>query len=417
MNNPSPKDIVNAIAMIELARGFGRYIVWIVMALYLYQVRGLSPIEVGAIYVIAGMASSPLTLAGGRMIDRIGRRPFAILLPIILGITFGLLFIFMWTDAPVIEILPAFIALSPLSSLQYVNDGAIVSDASLQSERMESFSKTRIYANVGIGLGLLAGGIISGINFSYVFIVTLATAVIEEYIYLMRVPETQPQGYSRSNEALTPGKRIPVYSDRIFIAFAVTAAVSSLAFSQWESPMTPIFLESVYKFPIFFITILYAVNTMVVVFVQRPINTIFNKMRDGDRIALGLMIFSISYLVIGLVSSFAAICAAVVLLTLGENVLVPALTTVVSKIAPAERRGTYFGFSSMVSSFISPFTPLLGTFLLSFFSGKPLLIWGTISAMGVIIGLAFATGSGRIHLREEEVAEAETSRNVIQSNP
>ncbi len=404
MHRPEDAKIISAIAAVELARGFGRYIVWIVMALYLYQVRGVPLIEIGAIYVVAGLVSSPFSLAGGKLIDRIGRRFFAVTLPVFQGISYALLFLFMYSGSPLIEILPAFIVLYPLTSLQYVNDSSIVSDTSLEHERMESFSKTRIFGNIGIGLGLLAGGIISGINYSYVFIVTLATEAIQEYIYLTRVPETRPLGSGNISSADPAGKIRQVHSDYLFVVFVVVAAVSSLASGQFESPMTPIFFESVYAFPVFFITVLYAVNTLVVIFVQRPINSVLSRMDDGRRITLGLGVFSISYIIFGLANDYLIIVAAVALLTVGENILVPALSTTISRMAPSDRRGTYFGFSSMVGSFIIPFTPLLGMFLLSVFFDAPIFIWGTISALGLSIGMLFLSISGKIRKREEAFA-------------
>ena len=77
LNNP----IVNTISYAEFSRAFGQYVVWIIMSIYLYEVRGLTYVDVGIVALAGGLLSFPASLAWGSLVDRIGRRLVGLMVP------------------------------------------------------------------------------------------------------------------------------------------------------------------------------------------------------------------------------------------------------------------------------------------------------------------------------------------------
>ncbi|MCL4315142.1 MAG: MFS transporter, partial [Candidatus Thermoplasmatota archaeon] len=61
--------------------------------------------------------------------------------------------------------------------------------------------------------------------------------------------------------------------------------------------------------------------------------------------------------------------------------------TVISKISPEDRRGEYFGAFYLISGFMVPMAPLMGTYLMQNFAYSPVIFWGIIAIIGTLISL------------------------------
>ncbi len=396
--------VVNSIAITELIRSFGTYVSWIILSLYLYTVRDVSIINIGIIFLLLGILSAPFGMIGGNLIDRIGRRPFAIKLPLLSITVYTTMFLMIYFNMPIIYIIIPFIAYSPNTSLQYINDGAMVSDVTLEHERIDSFSKTRIYSNVGVALGLFTGGFISQFSYAYVFIIPVIGALLEEYIYITKIPETIPVHDDLTEDKINFREIRNAMKDRLFLIFAIVVALSSLASSQFESPMATIFFRTIDGFPIFFVTVLFVINAATVIFIQNPVNSLLNGVMDSKRLAMGLVVFATAFVIFGIFHNFIITCADVVILTIGENILVPAISTTLSKIAPVSLRGTYYGFFNATASLINPFSPLIGALLYAVYSEEPFILWSIISLIALVFALFFLGLNKQIEKREKELS-------------
>ena len=117
------------------------------------------------------------------------------------------------------------------------------------------------------------------------------------------------------------------------------------------------------------------------------INALAVKIGEIHTYALGLIIYSASYFIFGLTGLFYILLANAALLTMGENMTSQFSQVFISRIAPPDRRGEYFGYSSAIFSFIFPFSPFLGTLILQFLHPYPVIMWSIISAALVVMAL------------------------------
>ena len=384
LNNP----IVNTISYAEFIRAFGQYVVWIIMSIYLYEVRGLTYVDVGIVALAGGLLSFPASLAWGSLVDRIGRRLVGLMVPTANIIIFSGMFFDIFLGGPTWILILFYVITNPVSSAQYINDGALISDTTEESDRVEAFSRTRVAGNIGIGLGLVIGGIIATFNYSAVFVAPAVGSLIEFILYFYRIRDTRNQ--STIEQSVSTSHRIFIpRNDLFFIAAAILTASAYFVSGMFESPITPLFLSSKYGFATYYITALFAINTVVVILFQNSINVVTGKWRDSVRISSGLALYAVGYLIIGLTPFFPVVAMAIIVLTLGENLQVPATMAFITRLAPQNRRGGYLGFASAVGSLIYPFRPLVGTIILAALIFSPVELWGTFSLMCAATSVIF----------------------------
>ena len=66
--------IVATISVAELLRLMGRSGVWVFIPIYLLRVRTVPLLDIGMLFVLSGITSIPVSVFGGNLIDKVGRR-------------------------------------------------------------------------------------------------------------------------------------------------------------------------------------------------------------------------------------------------------------------------------------------------------------------------------------------------------
>jgi len=98
---------------------------------------------------------------------------------------------------------------------------------------------------------------------------------------------------------------------------------------------------------------------------------------------IGSVLYSIGYFLFSFASKFWHFSIGVVILTLGEMLAMPLLTTITSMMAPENKRGLYIGFLGFIDGLSLAIAPMIGGILVDAFFEIPVLIWGIIAGFGV----------------------------------
>ncbi len=398
-----PGSTVNVLALGSFVRDLGQYIVWVIMSVYLNETRNVGYIDIGLIFLVGGIISIPVSIYGGNVMDRIGRRKMAVLMPWLLVIIYSTLFLLVHQGYSTFFISVLFIVSTPIQSLQYVAMESIVSDVTSSNERINAFGLLRITANVGIGVGLVTGGFLSQINYSLVFLLPVAGSVIEGMLYFLRIPETSRVIHRERTEVAHSLNLLLPFRDRLFITVSLVVSFAWFITGMFESPLTPLYLSSSGNYENLAITGLFAVNTVIVIVTQGPVNRLLNRYRDSSRIVLGVILFGAGYLLFSSTLDYLFLIIAVVILTTGENIGAPASSALITKMAPEDRRGSYLGSYSAINSLINPFRPMVATTLLALNSVSPDRVWlilaffslGTASVLFAIFRRAYLSMKDR----------------------
>ena len=188
----SQSSVIRAMGYADFIRGFGRYPTWILLVIYLSSTRDMNFIEIGLIFFVQSIISFPINIAGGRFIDRVGRRSISLFLPIPLVMIYFLLFISVLYNGNIWFLVVEFVSTGILSSIQWVVINAIITDNSTPSGRLDSFTVMRILGNAGIGIGLVVSGIFSIFQPALFFIVPAVGSIVEFFIFKKYVQEYKP---------------------------------------------------------------------------------------------------------------------------------------------------------------------------------------------------------------------------------
>ena len=369
---------VGTISLVQLIRILGRSQAWIFIPLYLANIRGVPYIIVGLLFFITAMITLPFSIYGGNFIDRIGRRMAAIWLPPILIVLFMVITAVIYFRLPDFILFAAFLLVEPFTTIQGILDNVIITDTTSESERTDAFSITRIGGNVGFSIGPALGGILSLFNYSYVFLVPGILTILEWFLYLRYIPETKQPGVKSGRKLQFPS------SDRPFLILCILIASVWFVAGQWGTTLT-LFWSRVDNISNTTIGLLYAVNGMAVVFLQIPTNRLFSRVKDYKRIAVGGLVYAFSFFALAFSSNILFLLVDVIFITIGENILSPVAYSIIGKMAPPEKRGQYYGAFQLIIGLVMPIAPVIGTILLTSFSGNPLMMWGPLMILGVVI--------------------------------
>ncbi|MHB8360545.1 MAG: MFS transporter [Thermoplasmataceae archaeon] len=366
--------------MARFLNGFGRFPLYTLLTLYYYEIFHLPYIYIGLIFTLSAVFSIPASLYGGYISDKVGRRAMIIFSCLMVFFSAILLFIMALTSFPMIPFIAVSMLISLGSSLQRPALNSAVTDLSTSEQRVSAFSINRITSNAGIGVGLIVVGIVWAFGPSLFFIVTAAGTAIELLLYILYVPET----YKRSLDNLNIKRHL--YSrSRLLLLVSFFLSGSMLFSQQWLTSVFPLYMTRYDGFSVLEITILYSLNTLVVVLLQGSASRIISALGEIKAFALGTVLFAIGYTLFGFLSIFYEVVAIVLMISFGENLTIIIPQLIVSKISPHDRRGEYFGTNSAISSLFFSISPLIGTFLLSLFLYEPQMTWYIIATLSIAI--------------------------------
>lgn len=151
---------------------------------------------------------------------------------------------------------------------------------------------------------------------------------------------------------------------------------------------------------------------VVVVLTQTPVSERARRMRLTSSLAAGCLLYSAGYGWVGFAEGFASLAAAVVLVTLGEVMVSPALQTMAANLAPEEMRGRYLGFQSLALQLGAAFGPLLGGLGLQVLSPRwSAAPWLAVAAVGAAAAFGFRSFGLRLGPAEDGTFDPQLSRS------
>lgn len=371
---------MQAVSGAQFIRVLARSQIWIFIPVYLTRVRGLPVYFSGILFLLTAIIALPFSVYGGNLVDTIGRRKVSLAIPLFLFVLMIITAFSVLYRAGIISIVIEFLSIEPISVIQWIADNAIVSDVTGIGERTGSFGILRIAGNLGFSAGPAIGGFLADYSYSYIFFFGAAGAIVELLLYYFLVNET---GKLRKGS----GRFSMPLADRYFVIVAIMIGVTYFVSGQWGTTLT-LFLSVVYRVSNNMIGILYSINGITVILLQMPIIRVIEKINGFWQLALGTIVYGLGFFVLALTHNFVLLGIDIVFITIGENILAPVTNSIISKIAPEDRRGEYFGSAQLISGFIAPLAPVLGTFLIYKNPSDPLMIWTPVLIIAIFASVS-----------------------------
>ncbi|EQD40109.1 multidrug efflux permease, partial [mine drainage metagenome] len=172
----------------------------------------------------------------------------------------------------------AFILSSISGSLVFPSSSAMVSDLTSTEDRSRAYSIYRVVTNLGWAIGPITGAYLSLMGMQWIFVFLSCASILQLGIILVFVRESMvlpAAGLANWNSSARPGRIL----SRDIIIFSLATFLIILVASQFSVTL-PVYANTYAGVREWQIGYIYAVNGIVVVLGQIPMNLITRKLRD-----------------------------------------------------------------------------------------------------------------------------------------
>lgn len=366
------KGLPKNIWLISIASLINRSGTMVIIFLTLYVSQSLeeSATRAGlvvAVYGLGAFISAPFV---GRLSDKIGE--IQLMKISLFGSSFFLL-IFSFVHDYYLILLLSFLwaivneAFRPASL-------SFISNESSSVQRKTSFALYRLAINLGMSIGPVIGGILSEISYDLLFYVDAGTCFIAGvFMVVIKWDLHQPPKEIKSTE-LIPKKTafFSALSNRSFLYFLIAALPVSIVYMQSMSTL-PLYVVDHLGFSNSTFGLLIAVNTVLIILIELPLNASMTSWKDENSLYLGIILTAIGFGALIFADTITILVISIVIWTFGEMIFFPGAATMASEIAPEKRKGEYMGFYQMMFSLSFMAAPYVGTFIYDKFN--PTILW------------------------------------------
>ena len=363
------------------------------LVLYLTRELGFSAPRAGLALAVYGAGAIIAAPIAGRLTDRIGPLPI-MRASLVLS---GVLLLVM----PLVRSFPAVLAVtlvwSIVSELFRPANLVIIADIVPPDKLKPAYALSRLAINLGMSIGPAAAGFIAEESFTWIFIgdavTTLAAAavlIVTPFTASHRIahPHAEPERQSILDTLVLHDRRMVLFLSAIFLMGVV--------FFQIEGPL-PLFLVQDLALSPAFYGGLFTLNTVMIVFMEVPLNAATAHWPHRRALAIGAFLFAVGSGAFGFAAGPVLVIIAMMVWTFGEMLLFPQAAAYVAEIAPPSRRGQYMGAYSLAFSLSFAVAPWAGTSAYARFGA--LSLWLGVFAVGVVSALMM------IQVRAEPRAE------------
>lgn len=163
--------------------------------------------------------------------------------------------------------------------------------------------------------------------------------------------------------------------------FLVALFLTGAVFFQHEGPMSLFLVQDLGLSPAFYGG-LFTINTLMIVFIEVPLNSATSHWPHQRALALGAVLFAIGSGAFAFATGPGTIIVGIVIWTFGEMMLFPQASAYVAEIAPPSRRGSYMGAYSLAFNLSFAVAPWAGTVAFDRYGAR--FLWLSVFAVGVI---------------------------------
>ncbi len=354
----------------------GNSLLWPLNSLFMHDVLGRTLTQAGLIMAIQSGLNLTGQFLSGLLADRIGVKRVMLFGLLMGSATVGLIGAF-----PTYAVYaPGIILLGLAYALIFVPLHALISIVWPEGGR-RGFNYLYMASNAGVAVGTSLGGIVAQTSFRLVFIINAITF----FVYLLIVFFGVPKSYKVSKSQIkTEHVEKTVFMDK---GFKVLAALCGgvflvwIAYSQWTTILPVVMKMSGFALPAY--SFLWTLNGVFIVTLQPLVNWLikFWARSFQRQFYLACMLISSSFLILEGRFPYTAYIVAMLLLTLGEMLILPAIPTVVAYLAPRGKEGTYQGIAAGSGSGGRTLGPLLGGMVFDHWGGS--MVW--LMALGFVL--------------------------------
>jgi predicted MFS family arabinose efflux permease len=371
------------------------------MTMYCTQKLHFSLPQAGIVMSLFGAGAIAGAFIGGRITDKFG---FYVqqLASLLLG---GIMFIVTGFLHTYLSLCIGTFVLSLCNESFRPANASAIAYYSAPENRTRSYSLNRLAINLGWAVGGALGGVLASINYHLLFWVDGSTNIVAALLLFKLLP------YANSKASIIkdkPSKRQHAYTDKFYIAFIIITFFFASCFFQLFT-IQPVFFKTEWHYNEAFIGFLMALNGIVIVFVEMIlIYSIEGKRQHTFFIRIGFFIAAISFAWLNILpqSRFTAITA-IILITIGEMLSMPFMSSFYIQRSALHNRGQYAALYAMAWSMAQIVAPLFGSRIAASYGFVSL--WWILSAVCVLASVSILVLEQKIRSSQKNAVLASAS--------
>ncbi|WP_339149866.1 MULTISPECIES: MFS transporter [unclassified Sutcliffiella] len=357
----------------------GASFLWPLNTIYIHDILGKSLSVAGLVLMVNAGASVIGNLIGGVLFDKIGGyRSILLGISITIIALIGLTINHTWNFYVVYLTIIGFGSGIVFPSM-YAMAGSVWKEGG-----RKSFNAMYVSQNLGVAIGAALGGLVADIRFDYIFLANTVTYAIFFIIALFGYRKIQANPTSQTS-VLDQKQRIKEHTKLYaLLTVCIGYLLCWMGYVQWQTTIathTQSLGISLKQY-----SILWTINGALIVLAQPIISWVVKKYTKTlkTQIIVGLVIFIISFAVVGVAEQYTAFVVAMIIITIGEMFVWPAVPTVANQLAPKGREGFYQGIVNSTATGGRMLGPFMGGVLVDL-SGMGMLFGVLMSFMVIAI--------------------------------
>lgn len=377
----------------------GNSFLWPLHTIYMHEHLGQTLTMAGFVLMINAGTGVIGNLLGGYLFDRIGGYK-SIMFGIILSMI-SLVLLTFWHGWPEYIWFVAILGFS--GGIIFPSMYALVGSVWPEGGR-KAFNAIYLSQNLGVALGPAVAGLVADHNINNIFLANLLTYVlflVVAGVYYRKMGLAPNINASVLKSSKKIKQKAPFYA---LLIVTIGYMFTWVAYVQWTSTISTHVLDLGITLKQY--SLLWTINGALILAAQPLIKPIINRLEHKikTQMILGIAIFMASFVVVSYAEDYTMFIVAMVILTLGEVFIWPAVPTLAGQLAPKGREGFYQGIVNSMATIGRMIGPLAGGILVDVYGIQAMFFVFTL-----LIGLAIIPTL----LYDRPLKKAELEKEVI----
>jgi predicted MFS family arabinose efflux permease len=271
------------------------------------------------------------------------------------------------------------------SSSLTITSNAWISILLSDEESAKAFSIKYIFENIGAMIGPVLGTFFIAVDPRFPFFIAAVSLCITIIVFGLY---SKPLHKGIKNEKAIPSEGVKktfrlLIRDKSLLYFTIGGIFSMMIYGALVTFMS-LFFSVTYSYEIAYQKVAYisVLNAVIVLSIQYFVSAVIKKDTIMKWIRFAIISMIIGLMILMYNTNFIFMTVAILLLSFGEVVIVPAEYLFIIKITPENKRGLYLGAQNLIYLGLS-FSPIICGFMLEKFAPQWMLLF-----LAVLLGLS-----------------------------
>lgn len=377
----------------------GNSFLWPLHTIYMHEHLGQTLTMAGIVLMINAGTGVIGNLLGGYLFDRIGGYK-SIMFGIILSMV-SLVLLTFWHGWPEYIWFVAILGFS--GGIIFPSMYALVGSVWPEGGR-KAFNAIYLSQNLGVALGPAVAGLVADHNINNIFLANLLTYVlflVVAGVYYRKMGLAPNINASVLKSSKKIKQKAPFYA---LLIVTIGYMFTWIAYVQWTSTISTHVLDLGITLKQY--SLLWTINGGLILAAQPLIKPIINRLEHKikTQMILGIAIFMASFVVVSYAENYTMFIVAMVILTLGEVFIWPAVPTLAGQLAPKGREGFYQGIVNSMATIGRMIGPLAGGILVDVYGIQAMFfVFTLLIALAIIPTLLYDRPLKKVELEKEVI--------------